>query len=66
MASMIQFNIQAMSCGHCVAAVTQAVKTVDPQAEVDVDLGSHIVRVETSQPREALARALTEAGYPPS
>ena len=28
------FNVQGMTCGHCERAVTQAVKTVDPPAEV--------------------------------
>jgi copper chaperone len=62
---MIEFNIESMSCGHCVSVVTQAVKSVDPQAKVDVDLATHKVRVETSEDRETVAAALTEAGYPP-
>ena len=66
MCAMIQFNLPSMSCGHCVAAVTQAVKSVDPQAQVDVDLGTHTVRVQSSQPADALVRALTDAGYRPS
>jgi copper chaperone len=57
------FNVQGMSCGHCVGAVTQAVKTVDPQAEVKVDLGSGKVEVKSDQDREAIARAIREEGY---
>ena len=30
------FDVQGMSCGHCERAVTQAVKSVDPQAQVKV------------------------------
>jgi copper chaperone len=58
------FDVQGMSCGHCERAVTQAVKTVDPAAEVRVDLGSGKVQVQTTQPREAIARAIAEEGYP--
>lgn len=61
----MQFNIQEMSCGHCVKAVTEAVHTVDPRAIVDVDLDTHRVNVETTESRAAIAAALTEAGYPP-
>jgi copper chaperone len=43
------FQVQGMSCGHCVGAVTQAVKTVDPQAEVKVDLASGKVEVQSQQ-----------------
>jgi copper chaperone len=57
------FTVQGMSCGHCVGAVTQAVKSVDPQAEVKVDLGSGKVDVQTQQDRAAIARAIEEEGY---
>ena len=57
------FQVQGMSCGHCVNAVTQAVKTVDPQAEVKVDLASGKVDVQTLQDRTAIARAIEEEGY---
>jgi len=60
----MEFNIPAMSCGHCVSAVTQAVKALDPAAQVDVDLASKKVVVETSQDRQAVAAALADAGYP--
>jgi len=63
---MIEFNVEAMSCGHCVSVVTKAVKSVDPQAKVDVDLPTHKVHVETTQDRETVAAALSEAGYPPN
>jgi copper chaperone len=63
---MIEFNVEAMSCGHCVSVVTKAVKSVDPQAKVEVDLPTHKVRVETTEDRETVAAALSEAGYPPN
>jgi copper chaperone len=63
---MIQFNIPSMSCGHCVKAVTQAVQEVDPQANVDVNLDTKMVNVESQAGREKLAHALTEAGYLPA
>ena len=63
---MIEFRVPDMSCGHCVKAVTQAVKSVDPAAEVEVDLASHSVRVDTAAERAPVAAALVEAGYPPA
>jgi copper chaperone len=61
---MIELRVDKMSCGHCVSVVTKALKEVDPQADVNVDLATKQVRVETRQPREALTRALDAAGYP--
>jgi len=57
------FTVTGMTCGHCERAVTQAVQQVDPQAQVLIDRTQNRVQVESSQPREALARAIAEEGY---
>jgi copper chaperone len=57
------FQVQGMSCGHCVGAVTQAVKTVDPAAEVKVDLATGKVEVQSAGDHAAIARAIEEEGY---
>ncbi len=57
------FDVQGMTCGHCERAVTQAVKTLDPSAEVRIDRAAGKVEVQTEQPREAIARAIAEEGY---
>ena len=31
---MLHFQIPAMSCGHCIGMIRQAVQAVDPQAGV--------------------------------
>lgn len=62
---MIEFKVPAMSCGHCVQAVMRAVQSVDPRAEVRVDLASKTVAVESATDRPQLAAALADAGYPP-
>lgn len=61
---MIELRVQGMTCGHCVSAVTRAVKALDPEANVEVDLGSGRVRVEGRSSVEALGKAIAEAGYP--
>ncbi len=57
------FNVQGMTCGHCEKAVTQAVRSVDPQAQVSIDRPAGKVEVQTSEPRDAIARAIAEEGY---
>ena len=57
------FDVQGMTCGHCERAVTQAVKNLDPAAEVKIDRAAGKVEVQTEQPREAVAQAITEEGY---
>lgn len=62
---MSQFMIPAMSCGRCVAAITQAIQSLDPEAELDFDLASRSVRIDSSLPAAALETALGDAGYTP-
>ena len=63
---MIAFDVNDMSCGHCVGAITQAVKSVDPGAQVEIDLASHRVTIQPAQASEqVLADAIREAGYTP-
>jgi copper chaperone len=57
------FTVQGMTCGHCERAVTQAVQSVDPQAQVKIDRPAGKVEVRSTQPREAIARAIAEEGY---
>ena len=61
---MIEFEVIDMTCGHCVGAVTKTVKLVDPAANVQIDLASKKVSVESSKERSIFAEALREAGYP--
>lgn len=62
---MIEFDVQAMSCGHCASAITKAIKEVDPAATVEVNLDSKKVKVKSTEDRATLTEALAEAGYPP-
>ena len=57
------FNVEGMSCNHCVKAVSQAVQRLDPQAQVHVDLAGKKVEVESSQAREAIAQVIADEGY---
>ena len=57
------FSVQGMTCGHCERAVTQAVQSVDPQAQVKIDRPAGKVEVQSTQPREAIARAIADEGY---
>ena len=63
---MIEFTVPDMSCNHCVGTITKTVQALDPNARLSVDLASKLVKIESTQPRHALALALTEEGFPPS
>lgn len=57
------FNVQGMTCGHCVKAVTRAVQEQDAQAQVEVDLAAQQVRVRSELQASRIAAAIREEGY---
>lgn len=59
----IELQVEGMSCQHCVAAVTNAIREHDEAAQVQVDLASGRVVVESTQTADALKAAIDEAGY---
>lgn len=61
---MLKLNVPDMSCGHCVGAITEAVKSVDPAAEVKPDLASKTVVIESRAPTDKIMTAVDGAGYP--
>lgn len=56
-------NVSGMSCGHCVRAITQAVRALDDAAEVQVDLAAAEVRVSSRLSLEQLLQAIRAEGY---
>lgn len=63
--TMIEIKVPDMTCGHCVSAVTKAVKALDPAATVDISLADHRVRVESRSAKDQILRVIAEAGYTP-
>jgi copper chaperone len=57
------FNVQGMTCGHCVKAVTRAVQEQDAAARVEVDLAGKQVRVQSELAQEQILTAIRDEGY---
>lgn len=60
---MLKLTVPDMSCDHCAGAITKALKGVDANAEVAVDLAEKTVTVRTEANGERIAAALSKAGY---
>ena len=65
MSTTTTFTVTGMTCGHCVAAVTEEVTKIDNVNSVDVDLPTGAVTVTSDGPvdAEAFAGAVDEVGY---
>lgn len=60
----LRLNISGMSCNHCVARVTNALKQVPSVSVRDVKIGSADLRYDPSGTSpEAIVGAVESAGY---
>lgn len=63
MSNTIRFRVDDMTCGHCVRTITAAIQATDPRAEVEIDLATRLVQVDSavdaSQLRRSIARPAT-------
>lgn len=63
---MIAFQVDDMTCGHCVGSITKAVQSVYPNAHVVVDLAAKRVEIHSVGANAAQFKAaIEEAGYTP-
>lgn len=61
---MQEFKVTGMTCGHCVRAVADAVRGVDPGAAVSVDLDAGRMTVENgTAPASRIVEAVAAEGY---
>jgi copper chaperone len=60
---MLNLNVSGMTCGHCAAAVTNAVKGVPAVESVEVDLNLGKVTVGGNPDETAVRQAIADEGY---
>jgi len=53
-----------MTCSHCAGVVTEAIRSIDANANVSVDYGTKIVTVETFAALAQISKVVDEADYP--
>jgi copper chaperone len=61
---MHHFHVPDMTCGGCLAAVTRAIRKLDPRARVEGNLQKHTITVASDRPKILLLSALEDAQYP--
>lgn len=66
MSNTIRFRVDDMTCGHCVRTITAAIQATDPRAEVEIDLATRLVQVDSATvDASQLRRSIATAGYTP-
>jgi copper chaperone len=59
----MELEVKDMTCGHCAGVITKAVRDVDAQAKVDIDVAARTVRIESAYGTADLLSVIQEAGY---
>lgn len=62
---MFEFEVNDMTCGHCVGAITKALNASAPGVVPEFNVDSHRVTVSGASDAEAIATIIREAGYSP-
>jgi copper chaperone CopZ len=59
------YTVTGMTCGHCVASVTEEISEIDGVTDVAVDLPTGAVTVTSTTPLDSavVRAAVEEAGY---
>jgi copper chaperone len=60
---MLKLKVPDISCGHCAATIEKAARSVDPAAQVDVDLTTKVATIATKAPADRVRSAIRAAGY---
>ena len=59
----LQLKVPSIVCDGCAETITKAVKSVDADARVDVDVSAKTVKVEGIQSEESIKQAITATGH---
>jgi copper chaperone len=57
------FTVEGMSCAQCEKAVTKAILSMDPKAQVRIDRSHDQVDVMSEKSRDDLSKAIADEGY---
>jgi copper chaperone len=59
----ILLNIPSIACSGCADTITKAIKTVEPDATVNVDVAAKTVTVEAKASEKSIKQAVVATGH---
>lgn len=60
---MLKLSVPEMSCGHCVATISNAIRRIDPEARIESDLQARSISIDSRESADHLREAIRVAGY---
>jgi copper chaperone len=59
----ITLNVPSIVCDGCASTITKAIQNAQPTAQVQVDLTTKVVTVESDLPESTLKEAIAAVGH---
>ncbi len=59
----LKLHVPSIVCSGCGNTITEAIKTVEPEAKIDVDLAAKTVTVEAKASEESIKQAVVASGH---
>ncbi len=59
----LKLNVPNIACSDCAQTITESIRTMEPDAKVDVDVQAKTVTVESAASEETIKQAIVAAGY---
>ncbi|HLO47963.1 MAG TPA: heavy-metal-associated domain-containing protein [Kamptonema sp.] len=59
----IKLNVPSIVCSGCADTITKAIKTVESEANVNVDVAAKTVTVEAQASEESIKQAISATGH---
>ncbi|MDR5880529.1 heavy-metal-associated domain-containing protein [Caballeronia sp. LZ032] len=59
----MKFHVKDISCGGCVQTIRRAIAQVDAAAQVQVDVASKTVEVQSTVSEQLVKRAIESVGF---
>ena len=59
----MNFKVPSMVCDGCITTIKDAIITHEPEAKVEIDLDSKIVKVDTEASEESIRQVITAVGH---
>ena len=59
----MNFKVPSMVCDGCIDTIKDAIITHEPEAKVEIDLNSKLVKVDTEASEESIRQVITAVGH---
>ncbi|MNJ96725.1 Heavy-metal-associated domain protein [compost metagenome] len=61
---MYEFKVQGLTCKNCVKSLKEAIHSIDPKADLEVNLPAQTIKVQNAIDLKSIEGVIEKEGYP--